>query len=66
MKRFKEFSMFDPRDNQLADLEIAYTAFMETVRNLSPENFLAPLGDWTPRDNIMRIAANMIENNCKA
>jgi hypothetical protein len=33
--------MFDSRDKHLAELEIAYTAFMETVRNLSPENFLS-------------------------
>jgi hypothetical protein len=48
--------MFDSRDKQLADLEIAYAAFMETVRNLSLENFLSPIGDWTPRD----IAAHFI------
>lgn len=48
--------MFDPRDKQLGDLETAYSAFMETMRKLSPENFLKSLGDWTPRD----IAAHFV------
>jgi hypothetical protein len=48
--------MFDSRDKQLEDLEIAYAALMETVRKLSPENFLSFIGDWTPRD----IAAHFI------
>ncbi len=42
--------MFDPRDKQLANLVIACAAFMETMRNLSAEDFLKSLGDWTPRD----------------
>ena len=48
--------MFDPRDKQLGDLETAYSAFMETMKNLASENFLASLGDWTPRD----IAAHFV------
>jgi len=48
--------VFDPRDKQLADLETAYTAFMETLHSLSAEGFLKPLGDWTTRD----IAAHFI------
>ncbi len=48
--------MFDTREKQLADLDIAYEAFMETTRNISAENFFTPLGDWTPRD----IAAHFI------
>ena len=48
--------MFDPRNKQLADLETAYTAFMETMQNLSAEDFLKPLGDWNSRD----IAAHFI------
>jgi hypothetical protein len=48
--------MFDPRDKQLADLETAYTDFMNTLQGLSVEKFLTPLGDWTPRD----IAAHFI------
>jgi len=48
--------MFDPRDKQLTDLGTAYTAFIETMQNLSAENFITPLGDWTPRD----IAAHFI------
>ncbi len=48
--------MFDPRDKQLADLETNYTAYMQTMQGLSAEDFLASLGDWTPRD----IAAHFI------
>jgi hypothetical protein len=48
--------MFDSRDKQLSDLEIAYTDFMKTLLNLSADKFLASLGDWTPRD----IAAHFI------
>lgn len=48
--------MFDPRDKQLSDLQIAYAGFMNTLQDLSPETFLASLGDWTPRD----IAAHFI------
>lgn len=48
--------MFDPRDKQLTDLETNYTIFMQTMQGLSAENFLASLGDWTPRD----IAAHFI------
>ena len=48
--------MFDPRDKQLANLEIAYAAFMETMQNLSAEDFFKPLGDWNSRD----IAAHFI------
>ncbi|MEK6754187.1 MAG: DinB family protein [Chloroflexota bacterium] len=42
--------MFDSRDKQLANLETACAAFMETLRSLSAEDLLKPLGDWTPRD----------------
>jgi hypothetical protein len=48
--------MFDNKDKQLSDLETAYAAFMETMQELSTENLLATLGDWTPRD----IAAHFI------
>lgn len=48
--------MFDHRDKQLTDLETAYADFIETMRSLSVDNFLASLGDWTPRD----IAAHFI------
>ena len=48
--------MFDSRDKQLSDLEIAYTDFMKTLQDLSADKFLASLGDWTPRD----IAAHFI------
>jgi hypothetical protein len=48
--------MFGPREKQLSDLEIAYSAFIETVKDLSPELFLKPLGDWTLRD----IAAHFV------
>ena len=39
-----------PKEVQLADLKAAYDAFVHTARDLSPEHFLASLGDWTPRD----------------
>ena len=48
--------MFDNRDKQLTDLETAHAAFLETTQDLSAENLLASLGDWTPRD----IAAHFI------
>ena len=48
--------MFDNKDKQLADLETAYVAFMETTRDLSLQDFLKPLGDWNSRD----IAAHFI------
>ena len=48
--------MFDSRDKQLSDLEIAYTDFMKTLQDLSADKFLASLGDWTARD----IAAHFI------
>jgi hypothetical protein len=48
--------MFDNKYKQLADLETAYRAFMETMQGLSTETLLTSLGDWTPRD----IAAHFI------
>ncbi|MBI5352907.1 MAG: hypothetical protein HZB50_09745 [Chloroflexi bacterium] len=42
--------MFKNRKEQLADLELAYDAFMQTAKGLSPEALMKPLGDWTPRD----------------
>jgi len=48
--------MFDPRDNQLNDLESAYAAYMETMQGLSASDMLRPLGDWNARD----IAAHFI------
>ena len=48
--------MFDPKAVQLANLEAAYRAFCDTFRSLPDEAFLAPLGDWTPRD----IAAHFV------
>ena len=48
--------MFDPRDKQLTNLDIAYVAFMEILQTLSSEDFLKPLGDWNSRD----IAAHFI------
>jgi hypothetical protein len=38
------------KNQQLADLDTAYTAFIDTTRTLTPRAFLASLGDWTPRD----------------
>src|SRR6187551_1184388 len=48
--------MFDPRDQQLADLKNSHAAFMDTLAGLTSEKFTASLGDWTPRD----IAAHFI------
>lgn len=48
--------MFAPRDVQLTELDAAYHAFRDTLKTLSPDAFLASLGDWTPRD----IAAHFI------
>ncbi len=42
--------MFDNRQKQLADLDTACEVFVETIKNISPENFLAYIGNWTPRD----------------
>ncbi len=48
--------MFDGRDRQLKDLDAAYEAFIHTTKDLSPENFMKSLGNWTPRD----IAAHFV------
>ena len=45
-----EENLLMTRDTQLADLETEYQAFVHTVRALSPEVFLASLGDWNSRD----------------
>ena len=42
--------MFPSPDDQLADLDAAYEAFVATVRGLANDEFLRSLGDWTPRD----------------
>ena len=42
--------MFGSRNEQLADLDLAYEEFVQTVNELSSENFIISLGDWTPRD----------------
>src|SRR6187551_1030273 len=48
--------MFDPKEKQLADLDMAYRAFISTLQATSSEKFHASLGDWTPRD----VAAHFI------
>ncbi len=48
--------MFNPRDKQLLDLDTAYEAFIHTMKDLPPQNFLKSRGDWTPRD----IAAHFV------
>lgn len=48
--------MFDTRDVQLTELDAAYQAFRATLNAISPDAFLASLGDWSPRD----IAAHFI------
>ena len=42
--------MFSGRKTQLADLDLAYEAFVQTIKKLSAKGFTSPLGDWTPRD----------------
>lgn len=42
--------MFSKRNEQLADLDFAYKAFVQTVEKISAESFIKSLGDWTPRD----------------
>lgn len=42
--------MFGKRDEELADLELAYKSFVETTNKLSAEDLHKSLGDWTPRD----------------
>ena len=42
--------MFNNRKEQLTDLELVYEAFMQTAKELSSENLIKSLGDWTPRD----------------
>lgn len=42
--------MFENRKVQLENLDYAYKSFVETVRELSMEKFVASLGNWTPRD----------------
>ena len=43
------------RDEGLAQLEEAYSAFVETVNSLTPDAFLASLGDWSPRDIVAHL-----------
>lgn len=42
--------MFKSRKEQLSDLELAYEAFIQTAKGLSPTDLMESLGDWTPRD----------------
>jgi hypothetical protein len=42
--------MFGSRNEQLTDLDLAYSSFIRTIEELSVEGFLKSLGDWTPRD----------------
>ncbi|MBC7875596.1 MAG: ClbS/DfsB family four-helix bundle protein [Anaerolineales bacterium] len=42
--------MFGSRNEQLADLDLAYKEFIQTTEELSAEGFIKSLGDWTPRD----------------
>ena len=42
--------MFNNRKQQLADLELAYQAFMQTAEELTPQELGKSLGGWTPRD----------------
>jgi hypothetical protein len=38
------------KQQQLVDLDTAYEEFVQTVKALSLQEFLTPLGDWTTRD----------------
>lgn len=38
------------KERQLIDLTEAYQAFILTAKGLSEKDFLASLGDWSPRD----------------
>ncbi len=42
--------MFGNSSEQLTDLDLAYKEFIQTAQELSLEDFVKPLGDWTPRD----------------
>ncbi|MBI5944286.1 MAG: ClbS/DfsB family four-helix bundle protein [Chloroflexi bacterium] len=42
--------MCKSRNEQLADLKLAYEAFIQTAKGLTPTDLLKSLGDWTPRD----------------
>jgi len=42
--------LFQNRDTQLTDLELAYQEFVDTILNLSEKDLFKSLGDWTPRD----------------
>jgi hypothetical protein len=42
--------MFENREKQLSDLDLAYRAFVETINKLSNEELLRSLGDWNVRD----------------
>lgn len=48
--------MFGSREEQLINLNLAYESFIQTVKELSSEDFLKPLGTWNTRD----IAAHFI------
>lgn len=45
-----EIKIFNDRTKQLSDLETAYNDFMQTARELSADDLMKSLGDWTPRD----------------
>lgn len=47
--------MFGSRSEQLIDLDLAYKAFIQTINEISPENFIKPIGDWTPRDIVAHL-----------
>jgi hypothetical protein len=47
--------MFGNRKEQLENLNLNYAAFVQTVKDLSPEGFVKSLGDWTPRDIVAHL-----------
>ncbi len=48
--------MFGTKPEQLKDLQVAYQNFLQIARNLTETQFLASLGDWTPRDILAHFA----------
>ncbi len=43
------------KTDQLVQFEMAFDHFVRVVESLSPDRFLASLGDWTPRDVVAHL-----------
>ncbi len=44
-----------PRNQQLQEFDDAFNRFVHVVESLTTEQFLASLGDWTPRDVVAHL-----------